>query len=340
MVNLMGAFVRSSSIKLSVVCPFYNEEIIIKRAIERMVSILSRFECEWELLVVNDGSVDGSLKLAEETAAQFSGVRVVGYPVNFGRGRALRYGIQHAVGENIVTTEIDCSWGDEIIEKMFSELLSNPKIDFVIASTNVRGGGYKNVPFFRVLISRFGNLLLRFLYGGGVTMYTGMTRAYRAAVIKHIPLFENGKEIHLEIIHKLRLLGHNFSEVPAVLEWQDHKLSDIISTKRGSSSRIRKLSKTHIVFGLATEPFKYLIFFAVLFFGMSIGLFLWGMLNLIDGEASIFLVILSALFFFISVFCSFASIFTYQNSVLRRELLSLSSMLDRRFRVLLPTSDE
>jgi glycosyltransferase involved in cell wall biosynthesis len=307
---------------ISIISPFFNEENIIEEAIEKMILNLKNLREPWELIVVNDGSVDESQKIAESLSKKNPQLRVIGYPINQGRGFALRTGIEAAMGDIIITTEIDCSWGDRIVSDIVDKLNENPEVDFVIASTNLPEGGYTNVPYHRVLISKFGNLVLRVLYGGGITMYTGMTRGYRKNVIKNVPFLENGKEFHLEVIHKLRMLGRKFSEVPAVLSWQKFKQIKNTPSKRKSSSRIKLLVKSHMIFGISTQPFNYLIGFSVICFISFISFLTWGFINFLNQKPSIFLAILSCLFFLISIFSMFSAVITYQNSALHREILN------------------
>lgn len=84
---------------------------------------------------------------------------------------------------------------------------SDPGADIVVASPHLPGGGYKNVPAKRVWLSRLGNKVIRACMSDAATMNTGMTRAYRRRAILSLPLYEPGKEFHLEVILKATALG-------------------------------------------------------------------------------------------------------------------------------------
>ncbi len=250
---------------VSVVCPFFNEEAIIERAAERMLGNLSRqFGDGFELILVDDGSRDRSLERIvafvsdHPRAAQ---VRVLTYPVNQGRGRALKTGIDAARAPVIVTTEVDCSWGDDIALRLHAELAAHPEADFVIASPHREGGGLVNVSASRVALTRVGNWLIRHFFESSVTMNTGMTRAYRARVIQPLMTEENGKEFHLEVLLKLLGLGFRVREIPATLEWLDAKLQRAGSAKRKSSTRILKTITSHLRFIAIAQPVRH---FAIL----------------------------------------------------------------------------
>lgn len=233
---------------VSVVCPFYNEAEGLEHAVRQMLEQLCALEGEWELILVNDGSTDDSgaieARLAR-LAAESPRVRILGYPENRGRGYALRTGITAARGELVVTTEIDLSWGARIVHELVRELREHPECDIVIASPHLPGGGYRNVPAHRVWISRLGNLFIRACMPGAVTMNTGMTRAYRRASVRSLPLQEEGKEFHVEIIAVAHALGLKIREIPAVLEWQDPQRA-LRKSKRG----LLQMACTHVWFAL------------------------------------------------------------------------------------------
>ena len=242
---------------ISVVCPFYNEEKIIQQSVQDMIGNLKELPEDWELIIVNDGSTDASLNVAREIAETNPAVRIESYDNNRGRGHALLTGMGSAKGELIFTTEIDSSWGSDIVRKMYDALQLNADADIVIASPHLPGGGYRNVPLHRTLLSRIGNIVIRMGMGQSPTMNTGMTRGYRCNTIRSIPLYEEGKEFHLEVVLKALALGKKIIEVPAILEWKDYKYKGKLA-KRKSSSKIKKLIRTHFLFSLFAAPVRYL----------------------------------------------------------------------------------
>ena len=246
---------------VSVVCPFFNEQSIIERALQRMLGNLRRqFGARFELILVDDGSTDHSLqRLCDVLAAEQAEreVVVLTYPFNQGRGRALKTGIDCARAPIIVTTEVDCSWGNDIVQRLHAELEQHPDADFVIASPHRDGGGLINVAPSRVFLTQVGNRLIRLLFDSRVTMNTGMTRGYRAAVIQPLMTEENGKEFHLEVLLKLLGLGFRAREIPATLTWLDHKLQHDDAPKRRSSTQLWKTIKSHLRFVVLAQPMRH-----------------------------------------------------------------------------------
>ncbi|MDD4888932.1 MAG: glycosyltransferase family 2 protein, partial [Phycisphaerae bacterium] len=107
------------------------------------------------------------------------------------------------------------------------------------------GGKTEGVPKFRLLISRMGNRVLRWMMPGSFRTYTSLFRCYRRQVLDDLVLESNGKELHLEIMAKAIALGYRGIEVPATLRGR----------KKGKSKfRFRRIAQSHIEFGLNEKP--------------------------------------------------------------------------------------
>lgn len=282
--------------KISVVCPFYNEELIIENAAALMIKNLEALTLDWELILVNDGSTDNSLGSVCNSVKNDSRVKIISYEANQGRGYALKTGINHARGDIIITTEIDLSWGTDIITRIISKFKETPKLDMVIASPNLKGGEYKNVPFKRVLLSKIGNHLIRLLFTRQITMNTGMTRGYRREVIQDLNTFEKGKEFHLEVLLKLYTLGTDIGEIPATLEWKDRQLTKDSKSRRKSSSKIPELIATHLNFLFFARPIRYFWFISFVLALGSLASLLYAIYLFKSGGVSAFMAIISLLF--------------------------------------------
>ncbi|MFV2041264.1 MAG: hypothetical protein ACC644_04650, partial [Candidatus Hydrothermarchaeales archaeon] len=87
-------------------------------------------------------------------------------------------------------------------------------------------------------------------------MNTGMTRAYRRRCIRSLPLEEDGKEFHLEVVLKAQAMHYRISEIPAILEWKEYK-HEGQRTQRQSSSKVNKLIVSHSLFSLFGNPVRY-----------------------------------------------------------------------------------
>ena len=318
---------------LSVVCPFYNEERILAEALDGMLTALRRMPVRWELIVVDDGSIDGSRAIAQDAEEREPGLRVLFYDRNRGRGHALRTGIAAARGDVVVTTEMDLSWGDDIVERLYAEMTADPHVDIVVASPNLPGGGYRNVPAYRVLVSRLGNFVIRGLVTNVVTMNTGMTRAYRREVIQAIPLDEDRKEFHVEVILKAYAMGFRIEEIPAVLAWKKFR-SEGQKGKRKSSSKTNKLMVTHGLFSLFANPIRYIWGLAALVAVVSAAFFAVAVGAYVTGQVAAYSAIVSLSFALLSVVLFLFGIVVQQGNALQLEMWRLKRdlLLERRER--------
>lgn len=250
--------------RLSIISPMYNEEENIEGTIREICQILADYEYPWELILVNDGSTDRSLTVATKLAGQYPNVIVLSYPINRGRGYALRTGFAHAKGVLIITLESDLSYDPITIVEMVKEFEKDKMVHMLLASPYMEGGRAENVPFKRLAISKLGNKILGFAMGGNFATVTQMFRGYRREVIESLELEADRKEIHLEILSKALAAGYCVQEIPAFLRWR----------ATGSSKfKFRATAISHLLFSFYEKP--------SLLFGL-IGLTI-GMLGLLVG---------------------------------------------------------
>jgi hypothetical protein len=278
---------------VSIICPAFNEADGIGPAIGKLRDCLDRLSLPAEVLIINDGSTDQTAAVAAAAIGADSRFRVFSHKVNFGRGRAMRTGFEEARGDIIITTEADLSWGEDVIGRMIDLLEGDPRLDAVFASPHLEGGGYRNVPWHRVMLSRVGNRVLRALYPAPVTMTTGMTRAYRADAIQGQQLTKDGKELHLEIANRLMTLGYQIGEVPAVLSWPAPGSGRTSRGKRTDWTKIRRLIASHLAYGFL-QGISRVIVPTIVFLTLAIlGFGAWAIRNVLVHEVSIFLVMLT-----------------------------------------------
>jgi dolichol-phosphate mannosyltransferase len=243
---------------VSVIIPVFNEKSIIEKNVFEIESYMKSYagDATWELIIVNDGSHDGTLNILNRIAEEKSWLKVVDLIFKCGRGRALRTGFDHASGKSIVTLDADLSYSPYHIERMLSKLREE-NADIVIASAYGKNGTVQNVPWKRLWLSRIGNLILSYMFSGGITVLTCVARAYKSEFIKQLDLHSDDKEIHLEILAKAKALGAKIVEVPADLCWREGKRSNVASRRqsiRHSTLRTGKMSSSHLFFAMLNKP--------------------------------------------------------------------------------------
>jgi glycosyltransferase involved in cell wall biosynthesis len=230
---------------LSIIIPMFNEAENAETTLRRVEEALTSFQGEYEIIPVNDGSLDNTNEILSRLAAENGKVKVVSYPKNMGRGMALRRGFKVSRGEIVISIDADLSYDPHYINDLLEILRSEQDIDFVLASPYMPGGSVKNVPFSRLWISKLGNRILRFAMPNRIYTSTGIFRAYRRKVLDSLELESDGKEIHLEILSKALALGFQVKEIPAVLS----------SRKKGRSKfKFKKTAASHLIFSAFEKP--------------------------------------------------------------------------------------
>lgn len=124
-------------VRLSVIVPCYNEEERFQKGFNHYFSYLTKQKYPWELVFVNDGSKDDTLKLLQSSAIEKSNIKVVSYNKNHGKGYAIIQGIKVAKGEIILFTDIDHSVPIETIESFYQYFEKGYKV--VIGSRRIKG---------------------------------------------------------------------------------------------------------------------------------------------------------------------------------------------------------
>ncbi|UCD26354.1 MAG: glycosyltransferase family 2 protein [Candidatus Bathyarchaeota archaeon] len=199
-------------LSVSVVIPVFNEELTIGDIVARTRSILGQFRFPSEVLVIDDGSVDRSAEISQESEAR------VLRGAHKGKGHALRFGFKQAKGDIIVTLDSDGSHNPEEIPLVLRYILEN-KVDFVIGSrffdtTATRA----KIP----KVNRIGNMmfnnLIRLLTGVRVSDSQSGFRAIRSSVIKKMRLNSRGYEVESEMLVKALKMGVRVAEIPVSFE--------------------------------------------------------------------------------------------------------------------------
>jgi dolichyl-phosphate beta-glucosyltransferase len=152
---------NENRIELSVVVPAYNEEGRLAPGLHQALEYLARRGEPYELLVVDDGSRDATVRVAESFAGR--GVRVVRHERNRGKGAAVRTGLLASRGRKVLISDADFSTPVEEIEKL--ERFLQDGTPLVIGSRGLADSQVRErQPFYREMMGRTFNLLIR-LFG-------------------------------------------------------------------------------------------------------------------------------------------------------------------------------
>jgi glycosyltransferase involved in cell wall biosynthesis len=190
---------------LSIVIPAYNEVESLPQLVDGIVSVLDALDCPWwEIILVDDGSTDGTAELMSRLAAERRGVKAVLLRANFGKSAALMAGFGEASGDIVFTMDADLQDDPEEIPA-FIEMIGSG-YDLVSGWKKMR-----NDPLEKRLASRFFNWVVRRVSGVALHDNNCGFKAYRSWCVKEISLHGNQ---HRFVPSILASLGARIGELP------------------------------------------------------------------------------------------------------------------------------
>ncbi|MDX8147966.1 polyprenol monophosphomannose synthase [Lentzea sp. BCCO 10_0061] len=210
-----------------VVIPTYNERDNIGKIVKRLHTALP----DVHVLVVDDGSPDGTGQLADEMAAADDRVHVMHRTEKAGLGAAYVAGFQWALERDYgVICEMDAD-GSHAPEQLHRLLDALPKADLVLGSRWVPGGEVVNWPAQRKFLSLGGSLYSRLALGANIRDMTGGYRAFRADTLRKLNLASvasAGYCFQIDLLWRTLELGFRVREVPITFlerEFGESKMS-------------------------------------------------------------------------------------------------------------------
>jgi len=197
--------------KLSIVIPVYNEKTTITRVLDKVLSI--PFPFETEIIVVDDGSTDGTARLIADYG-QENIIKKHTSLINLGKGAAVRFGLEYAEGDWVIIQDADLELDPGDILKIV-EAMKETGADAVYGSRFAGGRlRFKNASFANILANKVMTGYTNLLYGGRLTDMSTAYKLIRADALKKIRLKCIGFEFEPEITAKLLRLGYSIAEVP------------------------------------------------------------------------------------------------------------------------------
>lgn len=126
--------------ELSIIIPVYNEEKRLSRALDRLFDYLGvNYHDSYEVIIANDGSLDGTVKIVEEYQKKYPQLRLLNFLKNRGRGAAVRDAIFEAQGDFILETDGDGSVKEEAIVNFLDFFSKHQEVDMLIGSRTIEG---------------------------------------------------------------------------------------------------------------------------------------------------------------------------------------------------------
>ena len=194
---------------LSIVVPVYNEVRTVRQVIERLLAI--ELPVAREILVVDDGSTDGTRDVLIGVVNDGLDVTVIHAPRNAGKGSAIRLGFQQASGTIVAIQDADLELDPQQIAALVSPILRG-EADVVYGSRFLQGA--PGAPLVTIVANRLLTGITNVLFGGRLTDMETCYKIMRTDVARRLGLTANRFDIEPEITARLLRRGHAIHELP------------------------------------------------------------------------------------------------------------------------------
>lgn len=199
---------------LSVIMPVYNE----RETLSEILAQVRAVDLEKEIVVVDDGSTDGSRAILREEERK-GDLKVFYHEANKGKGAAVRTGLEHASGDVIIIQDADLEYDPREYPKLLEPILIG-EVEVVYGSRSLV---FKETMFFlQSLGNKIVTLVTNLLYGIALSDMETCYKVFRAEVIKSIPLRSRRFEFEPEITAKLLKRGYRIHEVPISYQGREY----------------------------------------------------------------------------------------------------------------------
>jgi glycosyltransferase involved in cell wall biosynthesis len=215
--------------RLTAIVPVYDERNTVGEVVRRLRSLALPDHLELEILVVDDGSTDGTDKVLK--TIEDSTVRVVTHKTNQGKGAAIRTGLAEARGDIILLQDADLEYSPEDVPKLLDPILSGrAKVVFGSRFHPSR----EAMPLTSLIGDRALSVAACVLFNTTTTDIETGLRAFDKATIDSFELTQDRHEVEIELAAKTLRSGHRIFEVPVSYERRAPK-------RPGSKSRVNGL---------------------------------------------------------------------------------------------------
>lgn len=192
--------------KLSVIIPVYNE----RDTILQVIAAVQGVELEKEIVVVDDGSSDGTSELL--ATLEGDGVRVLFHEKNLGKGAALRTGFNAADGDLVIIQDADLEYDPQDYHRLLRPIMEG-KADVVYGSRFIGGEQHRVLFFWHMVGNKLLTLLSNMMTDLSLTDMETCYKAFRHDVLQRITIEENRFGFEPEITAKVARLGVRIYEV-------------------------------------------------------------------------------------------------------------------------------
>lgn len=204
---------------ISIVIPCYNEGLKLVENIKKVNKYMNEnIKEEYEILIINDGSRDDTLKILNENQSSFENTKILSYSENKGKGYAVKTGLLSSSGDYTIFMDADLSTELEAIKKVVDVFENNNEYDIVIANRRMNPDEKEKKGFLRKLLSK-GFYIVTFIFTG--LKYTDTQcgfKGFKTSIAKDIAHKQTLERFafDVEYLYIAKLNNYKVKEIPVI----------------------------------------------------------------------------------------------------------------------------
>jgi len=214
---------------LSVIIPAYNESKTLKEKVSEYNQYLSAQNYDYEIIIVNDGSLDDTAEISKCLENEISRIRLIDNQINRGKGAAVKQGFQNATGNYQLFLDADGATSINHLDKVWEHFQNGA--DLVIGTRNSldADGAWQKIkqPFWKRSLGKFGNIIIQTLSVPGIWDTQCGFKIFKAEAINNIIPQQtvNRWAFDVELLVIARKKKLNIAKIPVV--WKNSNLSRV-----------------------------------------------------------------------------------------------------------------
>lgn len=210
--------INQKILNFSILIPCFNEQDVIEQTVTQLIRELDRYDFSYEILCVNNASTDNTEQILNQLSERYCCCRYINTPKIPGYGVAVRWGLEHYLGQSVVIVMADGSESPSDVVRFFQKI--NEGYDCAFGNRFIGSAVVKDYPKLKLYVNRLGNKLIGWLIGSNYNDFTNGFKCYRKEIIDQIkPLYSEQFNLTIEMSINACLLNPK----AAILEnsWQD-----------------------------------------------------------------------------------------------------------------------
>lgn len=208
------------TLKVSVIIPCYNEIHTIREIVAQVVAV----NIASEIVIVDDGSKDGTRDILPELEQKYAIVRVILHEQNSGKGAAVSTGFKNATGDVFIIQDADLEYDPRDYPKLLQPIEENRAS--VVYGSRFLGGPRKTMFFWNMVANKFLTLVTNVLYNTILSDMETCYKVFRAEVVRNMKIRSRRFDFEPEVTAKVLKKGIRIYEVPISYngrEWAEGK---------------------------------------------------------------------------------------------------------------------